>query len=492
MIKLLKVTKTAWIAFFIALFASFMIVSVSHAQTASPSAQTPNTASKYGVTFPVAALGNCTDLDSCKTFCDDPINRGTCIAFAKSKGFYKEDALATQKDTILAKAKAALGCDSETSCLNFCTIPANQDKCSSFARSTNLQGGVVTNPDNQAIVNRAKDVLGCSSETACKSFCGQDANRTKCADFAHQVGLRGGEQKIGPGGCTSEQTCKAFCSNPDNFQICLGFTQSSGGNFSGPGGCNSPAACKSYCQQNPQSCSGFGGPGQNPQNGFNPAEMCNRTPNCSWNGNSCFCNSSPAGQSGSENAAATCVRYGCIYTGNSCQCQNISNNYNLDAAKQGCEAGKGTWTGSYCQMSSGNSPYSGGASFDQQQAGCQAGGGTCASGSTSTFCNCQGYKAPSVAPNNSGGYSCQPPSGGCGANSYYDYGRCGCYVNGQTTPAPQPTNNPQPATNSTSQPAQTSAPQQTQAPSTPAPSSGVKGISTQANIWTFILSLFSK
>ena len=40
-------------------------------------------AKKYGITFPIAELGSCTNISSCKTFCNDPKNHQACGDFAK-------------------------------------------------------------------------------------------------------------------------------------------------------------------------------------------------------------------------------------------------------------------------------------------------------------------------------------------------------------------------------------------------------------------------
>lgn len=248
----------------------------------------------YGVNFPIADLGNCGSYNECRSYCEDPVNSESCINFGKSKGFYHDDPVVTKKDEILAEAKQRLGCDSYESCLNFCEVPANFEKCHSFATNQGVVGGYVHNPEGQRIITKAKEVLGCDSANSCKAFCLQQDNISKCKQFAEDTGLRGGEQRVGPGGCTSENTCKSFCSDPNNFQVCQGFTQVSGGTFTGPGGCSSPESCRSYCQEHPADC-GYK-PGQTPGTGispiggnYNPAEMCNRTPNCSWGNNGCQC-----------------------------------------------------------------------------------------------------------------------------------------------------------------------------------------------------------
>lgn len=214
-------------------------------------------AKKYGVTFPIADLGECVDYSSCRTYCEDPVNQSTCIDFAKKKGFYKEDSIKTQS-RFIDLAKRELGCDSEASCREFCSNEANWEKCGEFARRHNLTGGVTHDPKDAKILEVAKTELGCTSYESCMAFCHEEPNRQKCSDFAKKAGIRGGEHHVGPGGCNSEATCKVFCSDPNNFQECSRFGGGtgggSGGGFHGPGGCNSEESCKAYCQSNPSEC----------------------------------------------------------------------------------------------------------------------------------------------------------------------------------------------------------------------------------------------
>ncbi|MEK7617395.1 MAG: hypothetical protein AAB414_05075 [Patescibacteria group bacterium] len=380
---------------FVLIFQSSILVSPSHPfidsdgdgiddfEENSGRYQDPEEKAKiYGVAFPIAELGNCGDYLSCRTYCEDPVNSTSCIDYGRSKGFYQGESDDKVRD-VLAKAKTSLGCDSYEACQNFCEVPANFDKCSSFARGQGIVGGHVEDPGKSEIVSRAKEVLGCSSSDACKSFCEQEANAKRCSDFAKEVGLHGGEHPVGPGGCTSESTCKSFCSDPNNFQICKGFHDVAGGQFSGPGGCNSEESCRTYCQQNEAQCSrafgGPGGPGASPPPGYNPSEMCNRTPNCGWTNNGCqcgfygetkettqkageyaaYCQANPdkckpggtggfdsvqqrhefedyctknpdqckppttGGTGGYGDPATECARYGCTWSNNSCQCSGI-------------------------------------------------------------------------------------------------------------------------------------------------------------------------
>ena len=127
-------------------------------------------AAKYGVTFPIPELGNCGGLSECRTYCEDPVNQDSCIAYAKSKGFYKEEEFEVD-ESVVKKAKASLGCDSISSCREFCSQEENFGKCHRFAQNSELVGGYTTNPESREILKKAKEVLGCDSYTSCKNFC---------------------------------------------------------------------------------------------------------------------------------------------------------------------------------------------------------------------------------------------------------------------------------------------------------------------------------
>ncbi|MBI2020558.1 hypothetical protein HYS94_04020 [Candidatus Daviesbacteria bacterium] len=484
----------------------------------------------YGVTFPIAELGDCASYYECRSFCEDPLNSQACIDYGKSKGFYNEEEIDAKKEGILEAAKRALGCDSYETCKTFCQIPTNQDKCDAFARSQNLVGGHVDNPAKVEILEKAKQVLGCDSYAACASFCSQQDNQNKCSEFARQVGLRGGEVRVGPGGCTSESTCKAFCSDPQNYQVCSGFSSSSGGKFTGPGGCDSEVSCRSYCQEHEDECRRLGG-GISPPPGYNPQEMCNRTPSCSWRDNSCQCGSyqggedmqrraeeyaricrenpkscTPGGVAGFDSAsqraeferycrdnpascmpsyssytsysggmtydpAKECVKYsGCSWTNNTCQC---STRYESDPATA-CQSGGCSWTGSSCDCSksSGSSTYSGTdyGSRETQEAGCQAGGGTC--DWSSGYCYCKGYTSTSTsgytatpypsytsqpyatsAPSNMSRESQEAGCRSCGGTCNWSGDFCNCQCAGSGSTSTSSTTAPAPTTSTeTSQP----------------------------------------
>ena len=513
------------VTFLLSLLVSLFLVAPVFAQTPQASGAA-DIAKKYNVTFPISELGGCINLDSCRNFCEDPVNSSSCISYAKQKGFYQENKFEV-KDNTLAAAKSQLGCDSYAACLNFCEVPANFDKCDSFAKSQGLVGGRVDDPSKTQVISKAREVLGCDSTAGCQSYCSKEENRQKCSDFAKTVGLHGGEHQVGPGGCTSETTCKAFCSDPNNYQVCSGFTTVAGGTFTGPGGCNSEASCRSYCSQHEDECKkGFGGPGGSPPPGYNPQEMCNKTPNCSWTGSTCqcgfygeteetakkaeeyaaYCQANPdkckSGQPGSfdtsaqrqefesycsknpdkckpppgvtttySDPATECTKYGCSWNGSFCQCSSISGGKytppppgsgGTDPAT-GCRNAGGTWNNNYCQMpTSGSSTTSAPSGMSRDQQ--EAGCKSC--GGTCSwsgdFCNCK-----------------------CGSTG----------SSGGSTSTPQPTSQSQPssAPQPTSAPAQesTPAPQPAQS-STPAPSPEVHGVSTVRNLIQSFFDWFLK
>ncbi|OGE25653.1 hypothetical protein A2780_03675 [Candidatus Daviesbacteria bacterium RIFCSPHIGHO2_01_FULL_41_45] len=291
---------------------SLIFVTLVYAQTSTESAK------KYGVTFPVVDLGNCTSVGECRVYCEDPSNRDSCLAYAKQKGFYKEDEVKKQQEAVLGAAKSELGCGSKEECAQFCSQENNWEKCGDFAKKKKLKGGYVEDPKKVEVVQKAKEVLGCANYGECQGFCLKDENKNKCSDFAKLVGLRGGEEKRGPGGCLSENSCKLFCSNPDNFQECnrFGIATTQGGvvsksSFKGPGGCDSEESCRQYCTKNPQVCY----PDKNSSSTNPSTEEGKNTP----------ANYPTSFPGKGESQEIFCLRSGCKWINNACSCSTPTN-----------------------------------------------------------------------------------------------------------------------------------------------------------------------
>ncbi|MBI2040366.1 hypothetical protein HYT18_04805 [Candidatus Microgenomates bacterium] len=443
MIKNLTISKFITV-FLLSIFVLLILVTRVQAQE-SPE----EIAQKYGVTFPVAELGNCGSIAECRTYCEDPVNATTCIDYAKAKGFYQEDPTVTDKDRILQQAKSILGCDSYDACQNYCEVPANYDRCDSFAKSQGIAGGVVNDPSQSGILDQARSVLGCTSADLCKSFCEQEANRTRCAEFANTVGLHGGEQRVGPGGCNSEATCRTFCSDPANYQICSGFATSSGGTFSGPGGCNSEASCRAYCSEHEDECRSLGGAGGSPPPGYDPQQMCNRTPNCAWQGNTCQCGFYGETEESRQKAG----EYATYCQANPDKCQSgQAGGFGSPVQRQEFESFC-RQNPERCQPPTGG--YQGGYQGDPatecaKQSGCSWTGTTCQCSGSGTQPNYSPYPQPTSGSSYDPATECAKTSGCSWTGS-----SCQCSTSTQTTttesnPTSAPTQESQPTSESTS------------------------------------------
>ncbi len=235
---------------------------------------------KYGVTFPIAELGNCASPADCKAYCAISDNSTACAAYARKKGFYKQSN--TPSASMLAKAKTELGCDSVDACREFCSDSANHDKCAAFAKENNIgttSNSVISkkdttglNGDSNKTLSIAKKILGCVSEASCKAFCAESQNQEKCTEFAKIAGISGGIKKVGPGGCASEDACRAYCET--HTIECQAFkegkdklhanTQESGSGPSTTGQNTSQNAIQlekqRFCHDHPQNCTSSGVP----------------------------------------------------------------------------------------------------------------------------------------------------------------------------------------------------------------------------------------
>lgn len=219
--------------------------------------------SKSEIKFPIAELGNCTDNDSCRTYCDDSANKDACLAFAEKNNL--------MSGAEIEKAKSLPptgpgGCRGKEECGSYCDSGEHADECISFAGKNNL-----LTPQE---LKKAKEFLnqagpgGCKG-SACKAYCEDAQHQSECVDFAIQNGLISGDQaklakKVlsegGPGGCKSKEECDNFCNSGQNSEACLSFAESNGmiskedgamarklGFGGGPGGCKGQE-CKVYCE----------------------------------------------------------------------------------------------------------------------------------------------------------------------------------------------------------------------------------------------------
>lgn len=296
------------------LFLIIFIFGIFFVFSHSSFAQTPTSSQNhYNITFPIADLGNCTSIPSCKAYCDDASHQQACIEYAKKKGFYQQTALDTESSTLLQSAEIALGCNSEESCKSVCQQEENFDKCSQFAQKFHLKGGQQNTASSSATLEKAKTILGCTSLDSCKTFCQLPENQQKCSVFAKSAGIKGGTTILGPGGCNSEEACKTYCLDPRNAHICSQFaphTASSSGEKK-PSESSHPSVSpfppltiiptrmsqEEYCKMYPTHCQSLS-PTIHMQDVITPSISPKQTVDiqaycgshgCNWDGKNCVC-----------------------------------------------------------------------------------------------------------------------------------------------------------------------------------------------------------
>lgn len=259
-------------------------------------------AKKYGITFPIAELGNCTSVTSCKTFCDDPKNHQSCTNFAKKHKLSSDSSKTSQKsdDEILKLAKVELGCTSHDACMDFCEREENMEKCIDFAARHNLMEDASQMKQRMTTV---KNLLGCGSMKSCMDFCNNPTNMQKCMEVFKQAG----------------------------FPV--------EASYSGPGGCNSEESCRLYCEKNPKECGGGNFQAEPPE------VWCSKVASdCKWDGTTCTCGQTstqegpPPGTDPTEwregDYSAECAKYGCTFDGKTCQCPSTSSSDKVDFSSQ--------------------------------------------------------------------------------------------------------------------------------------------------------------
>src|SRR5579864_6307813 len=151
------------------------IASFAAAQTGTSDVSGNNGLSAQGVTFPVAALGNCANQDACRAYCNDPANMAACTAFAQSNGLVsKNDAAKASKFAqILQNGGGPGGCGTPDACAAYCSTIANLDACVSFAKAHGFTDDHIAQGEKvlKYIQSGGKTPGGCDSQSSCQSYC---------------------------------------------------------------------------------------------------------------------------------------------------------------------------------------------------------------------------------------------------------------------------------------------------------------------------------
>ncbi len=232
------------------------------------------------IAFPIAELGNCASREECEEYCNQPANRATCQAFAEEQGLARprgsqpheeEQPRGEEPGMELEFPIEELGnCASIDECDAFCRRPENKDKCSEYAKKTDMQeyyeedfGEESTEEDHQGgqppgISFPIAQLGNCGSMEECDLYCQQPDHQEQCIAFARQHGLNAPEQSQRPDDKSGLEERKEYCKNHPDDEACRRSREEYCKNhpedckkIAGPGGCTSKEECQRYCQQNP-------------------------------------------------------------------------------------------------------------------------------------------------------------------------------------------------------------------------------------------------
>lgn len=318
---------------FFIVFSIFALTNLVYAQSQDQLAQ------KHGITFPIQELGNCNNIATCKVYCNQEENRDSCIAFAKSKGFYKETVNESQV-TALSIAKAELGCDSVNSCKTLCQQKTNQARCQSFAQKHGLATSQTLSSKDEEILVKAKQNLGCDSFESCRALCDQEANYVKCAALLQDQITSDDRATFDKYrdkfkeflGCDSMVTCMAFCMNPINTPKCTEF-----GNKVGFTGSDVPAQKppEVWCPEVSSECRWDG-----TNCVCNGPESCQKNPDCRWDGLNCNCGNTPTTTTEPPEVWCPKAGPGCSWDGKQCACPGTGSPTQTDLKQPTQEPGE--------------------------------------------------------------------------------------------------------------------------------------------------------
>lgn len=146
----------------------------------------------------------CSSAESCKAFCDDPAHYAACDAFAKKNNLSGGYKVAKEKLTgeIIQQVSTLLGnvCTDYASCKTYCDEPLNRVRCTEVAKQLDLKGGIIKRGPG-----------GCTTDATCKVYCSDPSHFNECKPYVPQTIGGTPEPFRGPGGCTTEQSCRLYC-----------------------------------------------------------------------------------------------------------------------------------------------------------------------------------------------------------------------------------------------------------------------------------------
>lgn len=186
------------------------------------------------IQFPIVELGNCADKNSCKTYCNDPVNTDACLAFAKKHNLMSQEDINAARKFITQNIKGPGGCATPDSCRSYCENIDHIDECVAFAEKMGIAppGGLEEAKQIQAAIKKGIKPPQCGGKDECDKYCGEPEHVDECTNFAVAAGFITKEQAEitkktggkGPGGCVGNE-CQTFCNDLKNQETCLQFSK---------------------------------------------------------------------------------------------------------------------------------------------------------------------------------------------------------------------------------------------------------------------------
>ncbi len=237
------------------------------------------------IQYPVPELDSCGSEAECRSYCDNAERAKECFSFAKKYHLISEEEAEEAADKYLDVENGPGGCDSWSSCEEYCTTIDHLDECISFADETGYYSPeqLAEARKFQALVKTGAKFPGdCKDRNACEIYCSVPSNMEECLNFAEASGfMRKDEidearkfmalmqQGESPGGCTSKEQCEKYCFEDSHIEECIAFAEKAGVMTAeeaemarkvggkGPGGCQSKGQCEAYCEANSEECFDF-------------------------------------------------------------------------------------------------------------------------------------------------------------------------------------------------------------------------------------------
>lgn len=237
------------------------------------------------IQYPVTELGNCQNEAECRSYCDNADRAKECLAFAKKYNLISEDEAKKAADKFLNIKNGPGGCNSWSSCEDYCNTVDHLDKCIAFADETGYYS-----PDELSEARKFQELVksgvqfpgGCKERNSCEIYCSDSNHMEECLNFAEKSGFMPQEEIAearkfmvlmqkgeSPGGCTSKEQCENYCSEDSHMEECIAFAEKAGVMTAedaemarkvggkGPGGCRSKTQCEAYCGENSEECFNF-------------------------------------------------------------------------------------------------------------------------------------------------------------------------------------------------------------------------------------------